>query len=88
MREVNGLNSILQTELNQNIGKEEEHIHLQKSLEGYGSKLLELAQQLTEINSGPSEVVADPGRHKAISDCSSQLGELANRILGTNSPTT
>ena len=88
MRELNGLNNILRTELNQNIGKEEEHSRLQQSLEGYGSQLLELAQRLTAITSGPSEVGAGSILHKAISDCSGQLGELANRILRTNSPTT
>ena len=86
MRELSGLNNILRTELNQNIGKEEDHTRLQKSLAGYGSQLLQLAQQLSAINSSPSEVVADPNLHKTISDCSSQLGELANRIQGTNSP--
>ena len=91
MRELNGLNGILRTELNQNIGKEEEQTRLQKSVLGYGSQLLELSQQLTSINSGPpgpSEAVADPALHKAITDCSGQLGELAYRMLGTNSPGT
>ncbi len=88
MRELNGLNGILRTELNQNIGKEEEQTRLQKSVLGYGSQLLELTQQLTSINSEPSEVVVDPRLHKAISDCSGQLRELAYRLMGTNSPTT
>ena len=88
MREVNGLNNILRTELNQNIGKEEDHTRLQESLVGYGSQLLELGQQLTAINSDSSQVAADPRVHKAISDCSGQLGELAQRMLGTISPTT
>jgi len=82
MRELNGLNGILRTELNQNIGKEEDQTRLQKSLVGYGSQLLDFVQQLTSISSGPSEAVADPGVQKAITDCSSQLGELAYRMLG------
>jgi hypothetical protein len=86
MRELNGLNGILRTELNQNIGKEEDQTRLQKSLVGYGSQLLDFVQQLTSISSGPSEAVADPGVQKAITDCSSQLGELAYRMLGTSSP--
>ena len=88
MRELNGLNGILRTELNQNIGKEEEQTRLQKSLVGYGSQLLEFVQQLTSINSGPSEAATDLTLHKAITDCSGQLGELAYRMLGTNSPRT
>lgn len=88
MRELNGLNGILRIELNQNIGKEEEQTRLQKSVLGYGSQLLELSQQLTAINLSPSEVAADPRLHKAISDFSGQLGTLAYRLLGTNSPTT
>ena len=88
MRELNGLNGILRTELNQNIGREEEHSRLQESLAGYANQLLESAQKLTAINSSPSEVVADSRLHKAISDCSGQLGELAYRMLGTNSPAT
>ena len=88
MREVNGLNDILRTELNQNIGNEEDHTRLQESLVGYRSQLLELGQQLTAISSDHSQVVADSNLHKAISDCSGQLAELASRMLGTNSPTT
>ena len=88
MRELNGLNNILRTELNQNIGKEDEHSRLQESLVGYGSQLLELSKLLTTIKSNSSEVVADTRLHEAISDCSGQLGELAYRMLGTNSPTT
>ena len=88
MRELNGLNNILRIELNENIGKEEEHSRLQESLVAYGSQLLELAQLLTTIQSTSSEVVADTRLHKAISDCSGQLGEMAYRMLGTNSPTT
>ncbi len=87
MREVNGLNNILRTELNQNIGKEEDHTRLQESNVGYGNQLLELAQRLSVISSSQSEVVADLGLHKTITDYSGQLGELANRILGTNTPT-
>lgn len=86
MRELNGLNNILRTELNQNIGKEEDHSRLQESLVGYGSQLLELVKQLSAVNSRPSEDAADPRLHKAISDCSSQLDELAYRIMGTSSP--
>ena len=86
MRELNGLNGILRTELNQNIGKKEDHTRLEKNLAGYGSQLLDFVQQLTSISSGPSESVRDPGVQKAITDCSSQLGELAYRMLGTNSP--
>ena len=88
MREVNGLNNILRTELNQNIGKEEDQTRLMESIAGYGGQLLELAQQLSAITSSQSEVAAGPELHKVISDCSGQMGELANRILGTNSQTT
>ena len=86
MRELNGLNGILRTELNQNIGKEEDHTRLQKSLAGYGSELLDFVQQLTTISSGPSEAVADPSAQKAIANFSSELGALAYRMIGTSSP--
>jgi len=84
MRELNGWNGILRTELNQNIGKEEDHSRLQKSLSGYGSQLLEFVQQLTSANSGPSEA-PDPRLHAAITDCSGRLGELANRMIEADS---
>jgi hypothetical protein len=85
MRELSGLNAILRTELNQNIGKEEDQTRLQDSMEGYGSRLLKIAQQLSAIDSNPAEVMSDPIYRQAISDCGSQLGELANRMLETNS---
>lgn len=81
MRELNGLNGILRQELNQNIGKEEDQTRLQKTVEGWGSQLLELAQQPTSSDPNPSEGVVDPILRKAISD-------LANLMLETNSPTT
>ncbi|MBQ09980.1 MAG: hypothetical protein CMJ45_00315 [Planctomyces sp.] len=87
MRELNGLNGILRTELNQNIGKEEDHARLQKSLSGYGSQLLEFVQQLTSASAGPSEA-ANPTLHAAIIDCSGRLGELANRMIESDSADT
>ena len=87
MRELSGLNSILRTELNQNIGKEEDQSRLQESVGGYGSQLLKIAQQLSAIDSNPNEVMTDQIFRKAISDCGSQLGELANRMLETKSST-
>lgn len=83
MRELNGLNGILRTELNQNIGKEEDHTRLQKSLSGYGSQLLEFVQQLTSASAGPSEA-ADPRLHAAITDCSG----LAHRMIQSDSSET